>query len=153
MHGNTNSTSNRNGLPPGKNVVPAANTNPYLEPAVSARDVLTNGAGAEGNSVTTDNGMNNTASGGVAANGARADAATPAAAAAAAAADGARPHELTEDGEDSPVNWHWKTLVSDVFIWAALLTLLSGVAMPEIEDVLDDRCDKTQVCLGYCIPR
>ncbi len=48
-------------------------------------------------------------------------------------APGARPnaYELTEGGEDIAFNWHWKSLVSDIFIWAALFTLLAGVAMPE----------------------
>ncbi len=142
MHGTTNCTGN--GLPPDKHIALVANTNPYLGPAVSARDVLTNGAGAESNNnAITANGTSNAAPGGAAGmaeNGARSDAATPAATAA-AAAGGARPHELTEDGEDTPVNWHWKTLVSDLFTWAALLTLLAGVAMPDIEDVFDDRCE------------
>ncbi len=50
-------------------------------------------------------------------------------AAAEGAAQDAKPYELTEEGEDTPFNWHWKTLVVDVIIWAALLTLLAGVAL------------------------
>lgn len=54
-------------------------------------------------------------------------------------AEDAKPHELTEEGQDTPVNWHWKTLAADVLIWAGLLTLLAGVAMQSKgDDTLSD---------------
>ncbi len=114
----------------------APNYYEWMQPAVSAQGVLTNGTAADCAAATTAVGPNGTAVNTIAtAAGASGAAAGPTSAAApAAGAAGTRPHELAEEAEATPFKWHVKTLLGDMLVWAALFTLLWGAAMPMDDD-------------------